>query len=131
MVHLEEKNQEDNFFNMKDEILKWWLSKWRSYNIIAFLSGVICLLVLYLAAIYFKHPFYFFFMLPSGVLYLVFLNGLYWGSAFLYFFSTKKGTLLNDNVTIRLKTFAIVLYGTIFLNILLLIICLFEFGIIT
>lgn len=114
---------------LSNELLSWWIYKWRRYNVIVLFSGIICLLLLYLAALYFKRSIYFFFMIPSGLVYLIFLNIVYFVTAYLYFFSTNKLKVISDNPKNRSKVFNILLYATIILNCLALIACLLEFRI--
>ena len=116
--------------NLSNQILNWWFSKWKLYNAIAFFSGAICLFLLYLAALYFKRPIYFFFMIPASIGYLLFLNIIYFGAAYLYFFSTKKLMVTVDSETKRLNMFKLLSCSTIFFNLILLLICLMEFRII-
>lgn len=114
-----------------NEILNWWFAKWGRYNKLAILSGFICLLILYAATLFLKHPVHFFFMIPSILLYVLGLNLVYFGTACFYLFSITKINLIEDSEKKRLTIFKVLLYSTIFLNCLVMLTCLFELGIVS
>jgi hypothetical protein len=111
------------------EIFFWWRSKWIRYNVVAILSGVLCMLTSYVLAIYFKRPFYFFFMLPSAFLYLIGLNIFYFIFSYLYSYFPKRETFYRDTNIKRNKAFNILSVTTVLINILLLVLLLLEFRI--
>jgi hypothetical protein len=69
---------------LSKEIIKWWENRRIRFNIYSVLTGLVCLIILYILSIYLNHPIYFFFMIPSIIVYLLFLNIMYLVGWFLF-----------------------------------------------
>jgi hypothetical protein len=95
--------------------VKWWESRRLRYNGYVCLSIIVCLIIMYLLALIFKHPIYFFFLIPFIVAHVCFLNLAYTFSWILYEFApfTKKE---NNN---RIYCYKSLLLITFLLNIII------------
>lgn len=101
----------------------WFVKSLMKYNLYTLFSGISSLIILYILSFYFNRPIYFFFIIPFTILYVLFLNLCYALSYFILAWFIKNKSFE------RFLSFAI--WITFLLNILLLLECLFVFGIIT
>lgn len=106
--------------------IKWWMSKLQRFNFVFIFSGFICFVLLYLGAVIFNRPIYFFFMLPAVVVYVIFLNVLYIGIGLACNWSNKNP----EDRNFGQRIFNIAIISSIALNVIALIVCLFGFQII-
>lgn len=107
---------------MKKEIIRWWEGRRLRFNVFAFLSGLLCIIILYLLSYSLRRPVYFFFMIPSGVLYLLFLNIMYLAGWLFYEYFNVKNLGITKDVFYKLLIGAAVL-----MNLGMLLLCILDF----
>lgn len=108
---------------MDKNTYNWWEKKRLAFNLYAIGSGILCLIFVWLLIFILKSKLQLFFIIPSALLYLVFLNILYLFGWLFYEFSPV--TIKEDAK--RKWYFKFLISITIGLNLLMMLWVIFDF----